>query len=281
MEQRRASRTAFATAVRRAQHQLLDRPLVFEDPLSLRIVGPESEGGRYAEVSRRQQLTPSFRAFMAARSRYAEDKMAEAYAAGVRQCVILGAGLDTFGYRNPHPGLKVFEVDHPGTQQWKRELLAAASIVIPPDTLHVAADFEHHTLSEALAPSGFDFHQPAFFSWLGVTMYLTEPAFNQTIDFIASLPAPTAVVFDYSVPRESLNLVQRMAFDALAGRVAQLGEPFTLFFDPATLTASLKDAGFTRIEDLGHQELNRHYFSNRTDDLKVKGRLGRLLFAGK
>src|SRR5437868_2095169 len=131
------SRTALRVALRRAAHQLFDaRPLVFEDPLAVRILGPHAEElhrtpGRN-EAYRPRPHSISLRAFLVARSRYAEDLLARAVHSGVGQYVILGAGLDTFAYRNPHPQLRVFEVDHPATQQWKRDLLAESGIAIPP-----------------------------------------------------------------------------------------------------------------------------------------------------
>ena len=113
---------------------------------------------------------------MAVRSRYAEDELARAVSAGVRQCVVLGAGLDTFACRNPHAavGLRVFEVDHPATQAWKRLRLAAAGIEIPPDATFVALNFEQQSLAEELSMAGFDLRAPVFFTWLGVTPYLTD-----------------------------------------------------------------------------------------------------------
>ena len=280
MRQSVASRTAFRVALRRAEHQVLDHPRLFDDPLSLRIIGPEAAAEiQPGALNRQQRLTPSFRAFMAVRSRYAEDRLAEAVARGIRQYVVLGAGLDTFACRNPHPGLRVFEVDHPATQAWKRRRLADAQIDIPAAATFVAADFESKTLNEALAETGFRFDTPAFFSWLGVTPYLTEPAFHQTLTFIANRPQGSGVVFDYSVPRELLNAKQQQAFDALAFRVSNFGEPFNLFLDPAALIERLRRMGFKHTEDLGREELNARYFAHRTDGLRVRGNLARLLHA--
>src|ERR1700739_4179663 len=132
------SRTAWAVALRRAAHQARDEPRVFEDPLALRITGGEwrPRSGEPETVSR------MFRAFMAARSRYAEDELARAVEAGTRQYVVLGAGLDTFAYRNPHAGLRVFEIDHPATQEWKKQLLGDAGIAVPETANFVPLDFE-------------------------------------------------------------------------------------------------------------------------------------------
>ena len=282
MQDQIASRTALRVAVRRAEHQILDVPRVFEDALSVRIIGPEAAAKIVpGVVSRTQRLSPSFRAYMAVRSRYAEDELAAAVDAGVRQYVVLGAGLDTFGYRNPHAaaGLRVFEVDHPATQAWKRERLAEAGIPIPPHTTLVPANFEQHSLEEELRPTGFRFDEPAFFSWLGVTPYLTDRAFEQTLAFVAAMPAPGGIVFDYAVPREGLNPVQQKAFDALAERVANAGEPFQLFLDPEALRARLHSVGFSGVEDLDYLAMNARYFADRTDGLRVRGRLARLISA--
>src|SRR5580700_5018659 len=143
MEQSIASRTALRVALRRAARQIHDSPVVFNDPLAVAILG-----GTYAEELRRTPLRPDrpfsigLRAFLVARSRYAEDNLGRAVAAGVHQYVLLGAGLDTFAYRNPWPHLQVFEVDHPASQRWKRELLRNSRIAVPDDLTYVAVDFE-------------------------------------------------------------------------------------------------------------------------------------------
>lgn len=277
-----ASATAQRVAIRRAEHQILDSPPVFSDSLSLRIIGPEAAAAiQPGVISRRQRLSPSFRAFLAARSRFAEDELSAAVASGIRQYVVLGAGLDTFAYRNPHTasGLRVFEVDHPATQNWKRARLTQAEIEIPPDAVLVPVDFEQRTLAQGLTGVGFSLTEPAFFSWLGVTMYLTEPAFRQTLQFVTALPAGSAIVFDYSVPAASLNDVQLKAFDALSARVAAMGEPFQLFLDPEELAALLKSIGFRNLQDLGREELNARYFTGRADELRVRGNLARLVSA--
>src|SRR6201999_3740107 len=182
MEQAVASRTALSVALRRAAHQIYDSPVVFADPVAVGILG-----AAYAEELRRTPLRPdrpfstSLRAFLVARSRYAEDNLRRAVLNGVEQYVLLGAGLDTFAYRNPFAQLRVFEVDHPATQQWKRHLLAEGAIEIPPQLTFVPVYFETQPLTEGLAHGAFDFDEPAFFSWLGVTPYLTLEAFRATI----------------------------------------------------------------------------------------------------
>jgi methyltransferase (TIGR00027 family) len=263
-------------ARRRATHQALDDPRVFEDPLAMRIVG-----GDWAQPSREPDVVAkALRAFMAVRNRYAEDELAAAVDRGVAQYAILGAGLDTFAYRNVHPDLRVFEIDHPATQQWKRELLSAAEIPIPPSVTFVPVDFETESLAERLDACGFR-PAPAFFSWLGVTPYLSRAAFDETIRFIAAVPCASGVVFDYAIPPAQMNLAQRFIYGVMAQRVAKAGEPFQLWFDPPQLAAELRAAGFTRIEDLDARAIDARYFAGRRDGLRVGGGAGHLLSASR
>ena len=266
METGRASKTALGVAIRRAAHQLIDKPPVLDDPVAMRLVG---EG--YPRLMERAMhpVGRDFRGFMAARSRYAEDRLGDAVANGVRQYVVLGAGLDTFAYRNPFPALRVFEVDFPATQVWKRSMLEKAAIALPSNLVFVALDFEHQTLAEGLVKGGLEMHKPAYFSWLGVVPYLTLNAFRATLSVVAQMPAGSAVSFDYAVAPETLSPIGRMAFDRLSERVAAAGEPFRLFFAPEDLEAEIRRAGFQRIEQVDSTRLNELYFNNRADGLKL------------
>jgi methyltransferase (TIGR00027 family) len=199
---------------------------------------------------------------------------------GVTQYVVLGAGLDTFAYRNPFPALRVFEVDFPATQEWKRALLAEAAIALPASLTFVPLDFEHKALAEGLAEAGFDAGKAAFFGWLGVVPYLTLDAFRATLGAIAQLPAGSGVCFDFAFPPETLSPARRLVFDGLAGRVAAAGEPFRLFFGPEELAAELRRAGFERQEQVDSDGLNELYLKGRADGLKLSGAgLGRLATA--
>jgi methyltransferase (TIGR00027 family) len=279
MQEGKFSRTARRVAIRRAAHQLLDRPRVLDDPLALRIIGSEAAEELRSNPKEDHAFSRAFRAFMAARSRFAEDELARAVELGVGQYVVLGAGLDTFAYRNPHAGLRVFEVDHPATQAWKREQLQAGGIPIPASLTFVPVDFEQQTLVDRLAQSGFNLSAAAFFSWLGVTPYLTREACMTTLSFIAKMPAGSGVVFDFAMDRKLLSLGQRIALDVLSKRVARYGEPFQLFFDPGKLQDELKSLGFHRTEFLQGKELNARYFKDRKDGLLVRGGLGHLMGA--
>lgn len=275
MKENRPSATALRVAMRRAAHQILDDPKVFDDPLAVRILGAENLSALKSDPRWSAQTAFSYRlrAFLAARSRYAEDELHDAVKRGVSQLVVLGAGLDTFAYRHPYPEgvLHVFEVDHPATQEWKRELLQEAAIPVPRTLTFSPVDFETQTLEDGLRQTGFDVGKCAFFSWLGVTPYLTGSAVADTLRFVASLPPGSAIVFDYMISPSALDPVRRQAFDRLAHYVASAGEPFETFFDPALLEDNLRALGFGGIEDLGPEELNARYFQGRPDQLRIGG----------
>ncbi len=278
MEQAIPSRTALSVALRRAAHQLHDSPIVFDDPMAVAVLGTT-----YAEELRRtpvrldRPFSIALRAFLVARSRYAEDNLGKAVEGGVEQYVLLGAGLDTFAYRNPFRQLRVFEVDHPATQQWKRELLQRNRITIPGSVTYTPVDFERQSLSDQLRDAGFNHSAPAFFAWLGVVPYLTLEAFRGTLGFISEQPPGSGLTLDYGQPRAALPLLERLAHDSLASRVEKAGEPFRLFFTPAEIAAEF--SGFHGLEDLGAPEINARYFGGRSDQLAVRGTAGHLFSA--
>lgn len=273
LDEGQPSATAQNTAMLRAAHQVLDDPRVFDDPLALGMIGAANEATLLSNPERYQ--TPRFlapRAFVAMRSRYAEDALAQAIQRGVGQYVILGAGLDTFAYRNPYPALEVFEVDHPATQAWKRNRLREAGIAVPDSLTFAPVDFEEQTLAEGLRRAGFRADQPAFFSWLGVVIYLTKAAVMDTLRFVASSTAPgSEIVFDFALPTSLLSEQERGSRELRANRVAAIGEPWLTFFEPSSLAGELADMGFTHIEIVGPAEANQRYFSDRGDDLYVRG----------
>ncbi len=282
MKENRASVTAQRVAMQRAAHQLLDDPKVFDDPVALRIIGKESALALQADPNQYETtpLAPYLRAFVAARSRYAEDELALGVPRGVRQYVILGAGLDTFAYGNPYPEgtLHVFEVDHPATQAWKRSRLDEIGMTLPGDLTFAPVDFETQILEEGLRKAGYDPGKCTFFSWLGVTEYLTTEAVMTTLRFIASAPKGSGIVFDYMISPALLAPAQRARFDALARRVASAGEPWQAFFDPEVLARDLQVMGFGYAVDSGPEEINAKYFKDRKDQLRV-GSLSHLMNA--
>jgi methyltransferase (TIGR00027 family) len=253
------SRTAKRAALYRAAHQVIDGGAVLADPFALPIVGETAQNfprGTWDKPGDRLM-----RFFVAARSRFAEDCAAVAVARGVRQIVVLGAGLDTFGLRNPYAkqGVIVFEADHPTTQAWKRASIAQAGIVMPEWVRFAPINIERESLPERLEGAGVDLDQPIFFIWLGVVVYLTKRAIGATLATIAQLPAGE-VVFDYGEPPEALAAGSRAAVAARMARVAMLGEPWLSFFAPAELDADLRQMGFSEIEDLATADIAKRYF---------------------
>ncbi len=278
MDQSLPSRTALRVALRRAAHQIYDSPVVFHDPIAVPILGKT-----YAEELDRTRFhlekpfSVALRAFIAARSLYAEGKLAQAVARNVTQYVLLGAGLDTFAYRNPYPQLRVFEVDHPATQTWKRDLLLQSKVSATGSLVYVPVDFERQSLAEELTKAGFDPDAPAFFAWLGVVPYLTVEAFRATVKFLSQRPADSGVAMDYGQPREVLPPLEQLGRDSLASRVQLAGEPFQLFFTPPQIAGELH--AFHSIEDIGSEEINTLYYRGRTDELAARGQSGRILSA--
>jgi len=270
MQSGKPSRTALAAAFHRAAHQVLEQGRIFADPLALRILGADA-----LEIARRAEENSSgrrIRLFIAVRTRFAEDALARAFENGVRQVVVLGAGLDTYAYRHPFGDrLRVFEVDHPATQAWKRQLLRDAAIPLPNSLTFVPIDFERETLPERLAAPTFDPTQPTFFTWLGVVPYLNEAAVWSTLAFIASLPNGAHVVFDYSNPPASWSPEIRASHERRGRRVADLGQGLVTYFEAEKLHAKLRTLGFSEIEDLGPAQIVSRYFPGRAASLPDKG----------
>ncbi|HEX2675961.1 MAG TPA: SAM-dependent methyltransferase [Polyangiales bacterium] len=271
MLQGKPSATAAAVAFSRAVHQRIDSPLLLVDPIALRIIGAEARARLDADADehRGSPWSRGLRAMCSARSRFAEDALAEAHQRGVRQYVLLGAGLDTFAYRNPHPELRVFEVDHPATQAWKREQLRAEGIFIPPSVSFVPVDFERDVLLEGLVLAGFDPAAPAMFAWLGVSMYLDQTAFEATLSFVAARPAGSALVFDYVLAPALQDARARFRHEALSSGAAKSGEPWRSTFVPSELAARLIALGFEPPLDLDRAALQARYFEGRSDGLRA------------
>ncbi|MBO9710245.1 MAG: class I SAM-dependent methyltransferase [Caulobacter sp.] len=260
MLEQEPSRTAWMAATHRAAHQVLERGFIFRDPLALTVLGLDAE--TVASEARAHPERRGMRMFIAARAHLAETALAESVAQrGVTQLVVLGAGLDTFAYRNPLAGrLKVFEVDHPATQAWKRRRLAEVGVTPPTDMAYAPVDFERDVLVDRLVAAGFDPARRSFFMWLGVVPYLTSRAVGDTLATIGALPGGAEVVFDYAEPPNALSDDARAAHLVRAQRVAAIGEPWLSYFDPPALSALLNGYGFAKVEDLGPPALAARYW---------------------
>jgi methyltransferase (TIGR00027 family) len=255
------SRTAIGAAGHRAAHQVLDAASLFVDPFATRILGKDldsaiADGG---DPARRR-----LRLFIALRSRIAEDAARGAIGGGIRQIVVLGAGLDTFGYRvAPAEGLRIFEVDHPATQAEKRRRLAEAEIPVPLHLVYAPCDFETRSLGEAVEDASFDPHAAAFFIWLGVTPYLTSEAVGATLGYVGGLAGGAEIVFDYVNPPDNAEAQEtRARHERMAARVAALGEPFRGYFETADLHRRLAALGFNDIDDWGPRRIRERLAPN-------------------
>ncbi len=276
------SRTAYRVALRRAAHQVFDDPVVFRDPYALPILGLTPDRLASSDLRAPNRASSmSLRAFLVARSLFAEESLARAgqRRRNVSQYVLLGAGLDTFALRNPYASVRVFESDYPATQAWKQELLHSSGLHLPPSAALIRTDFEAGDLGKSLLAGGCDPSQPTLFAMLGVVPYLTEEAFHQTLAMIGSFSGKRALVMDYGLPREALPPGEQLAFQSLADRVAKAGEPFQLFMTTRQAAQHVSAAGMQKSDELSAAEMTSRFFASRGSSLCVLGSGGRLLLA--
>jgi methyltransferase (TIGR00027 family) len=267
-----ASQTALATAYLRAAHQVLDaEPKLLDDPLAVTLLGPEARARIQVNAeSYRSPLTAALRAHVVLRSRFTEDRLAAALSRGVTQYILLGAGLDTFAFRQPQwaQPLRIIDVDHPQTQALKHQLIGAAELEVPPNVTFIGVDFERESLREGLSGHGLVLDEPTFFSWLGVTMYLHEPAIDAALRFVTDFAAGSEIVLTFAQPPEE----KADSTARVANKTAAMGEPMVSFFTPAAMEIKLRRAGFSGVEFLSPKESEIRYFSQRPQDLPVPKR---------
>lgn len=270
MTGRHPSRTAQGVAFLRAVHQVLDaQPSILNDPVVLSLIGPSGVQQIKDEPERFQTIgARALRAHVVLRSRFAEDRLAAAVGRGVTQYIILGAGFDTFALRQPMwaLALRVIEVDQLATQALKRAQLAAAHVEVPENVTFASIDFERESLRDGLRRHRVSFEEPTFFSWLGVTMYLTEDAIDAVFRTVAMFPAGSEIVFTFAQPREPKV---GSASPTLAELAASVGEPWLTYFEPDALERKLRGMGFTAIKFLTPPAAGALYFSDRSDELPI------------
>jgi len=264
MEERDTSRTALGTAYLRAAHQLFDAPpRILEDPVAVPLLGAEAVRRLH---ERKQSLQApgrlGLRSHVVLRSRFAEDRLEAAARRGASQYVILGAGFDTFALRQPEwaHALRIFEVDHAGTQATKQGLFEKAGLSMPANASFAAVDFEQESLESGLRRCGVDFTLPTFFSWLGVTMYLRRDAVDAVLRTIATFPPGGEVVLTFATAREdSPSPFER--------RAAGVGEPWVTYFTPEEMEGALRAHGFSEVAFLAPEAADALYFRRRPRDL--------------
>ena len=254
MKPNESSRTALIPARHRAAHQVLDHGSILYDPFAMQILGEDEKD--VLQFASEHPLASIGRLVSTARSRIAEDALSGAVERGIRQIIVLGAGLDTFALRNPHAArqIRIYEVDHPATQAWKRRRLAEAHLALPPWLIFVPVDFEQDDLGKKLVGAGFQQNSTAFFTWLGVVPYLTQDAIGSTLDYMASIP-DSEVVFDYVEPPEAFPEEIRELATERAAQLEKIGERWASRFEPAGIAAILRSHGFCDIEDINYQEI--------------------------
>jgi methyltransferase (TIGR00027 family) len=274
MEEGRYSATAEGCAILRALHQSITADSkILDDPISPRLVDPD--GGAYREVLNFLQGLPSTIRLRLThhllRGRYAEDCLAEAFIRGLRQYVILGAGLETFAYRQSAwaRNLAIFEVDHPATQTWKRGRLSGANIAVPENTVFVPVNFETTTLRDALPKAGFDRAAPAFFAMLGVSQYLTGEALDETLTLVQEMVPSSEIVFSFVPPEEALPDDEATLTRQFAQSYARIGEPWLTRPTSDHLRRKLQRMEFAMVEHLSPEAANLRYFQSRQDGLNA------------
>jgi methyltransferase (TIGR00027 family) len=263
--------TAVRVALWRAMHVQVDpAPHVLEDEIGLRLVAPPEDWRRRGDMDPRG--TSRFRAGIVARARFVEDLVASQAGQGVGQYVILGAGLDTFAQRRPEiaAGLRVFEVDQPGPQAWKRQRLTELGFGVPDWLRLVPVDFEAGgSWREELAAAGFDPGQPAVVASTGVSMYLTRDANAATLGQIAALAPGSTLAMTFQLPLELLDPEDRPGRQAAENGARASGTPFISFFTPPEMLALARDAGFRDARHVSADTLNQRYFAGRPDGLRM------------
>jgi methyltransferase (TIGR00027 family) len=271
MREHDLSSTAVFALMTRAAHQKVDgAPKILADPVSLALaqhLEPSSEWAGFKSVS--AGFLAKARSALALRARYAEDVLSEVAAAGHSQYVILGAGLDTFAWRQPEwtSRLTVFEVDHPATQAQKRRLFGEIGLVDPANLRFCPMNFETTSLPDALAAVGFDFAMPTMVSWLGVTQYLSGDAIRRTLAFVQTLQPGSRLVFSFVVKDADLDDGDRQLVGPFMEAAAARGEPFLSRFSPPELLRELSAIGYRTVHHFSPEEANRQYFAGRIDDL--------------
>jgi methyltransferase (TIGR00027 family) len=260
------SQTAMTAAAARAAHLIVDgSPTIFADTLAETLLGKQAD--EFIDYHRNHGDHPILRGARqqaVIRSRFTEDRLTARIAEGVTQYVLLGAGLDSFAYRSTS-GVRVFEVDHPATQAWKRRTLADAGITLPDQLTMVPVDFETDSLADRLADSGFDPASPAVVSWLGVIGYLTIDAIDHTLDVVGGFAPGTDIMIDYILPHGMRDANGDLYVEQVSRVAAQRGEPWLTFLSPDDMTVLLAKHGFGSIEHFMQRDFP--YWTGRSDGL--------------
>jgi methyltransferase (TIGR00027 family) len=273
--------TAARVALWRALHIEVDaQPHVLEDAIGLALVAPDDTWRSRPDMN--PEFTRPFRASIVARARFIEDLLLERPGRGIRQYVLLGAGLDTFAQRNPEIGrrLKVFEVDQPGTQLWKRQRLIELGYGVPEWLRFVSVNFEFgDSWWERVQEAGFDVSQPTLIASSGVSMYLTKEAIEATLRAAATLATGSVFAMTFLLPLALADADARPGLELAAKGARASGTPFISFFTPPEMMSLAREAGFKDVQHVSAATLAQRYFSGRTDGLRPPNNAEELVVA--
>jgi methyltransferase (TIGR00027 family) len=262
--------TAVRVALWRAMHVQVDSPPhVLKDEIGLQLVAPEESWRSRPDMH--PQGTAPFRASIVARARFIEDLVSERVNHGLKQYVMLGAGLDTFAQRRPEVAskLQVFEIDKPSTQEWKRQRLIEEGYQIPQWLRFVPVDFESCvSWWEQLIGAGFDTKKPAVVTSIGVSMYLTLDAIKDTLRKMANLAPGSKFVMTFMLPLDLVDPKDQPGYQMAIKGAKASGTPFISFFTPKEMLKLASETGFKEVEHLSTASLTPRYFSGRTDGLR-------------
>ncbi len=249
--------------------QIDSSPHVLEDELGLRLVAPDENWRQRPDMN--PQWTRGYRAAIVARARYIEDLVTEKARQGISQYVILGAGLDTFAQRRPELAAKirVFEIDKPDTQAWKRQRLMELGFGISSHLQLVPVDFEAgDSWRERLEANGFNAKCPAVLASTGVAMYLTQEANRATLREIATLAPGSTLAMTFMLPTDLVDPEERAQYEMVQERARAAGTPFLSMFRPPEIVAMAREAGFREVKHVSRAELIQRYFEGRADGLR-------------
>jgi methyltransferase (TIGR00027 family) len=210
--------------------------------------------------------------FVVVRSRFVEDALEVSIRDGCRQYLILGAGLDSWALRRNEPGVTVFELDQPATQQWKAARIRSQLGRLPSHLVLIPADFERESVAAVLPSQGFNPQARVFVSWLGTIYYLTRRAIEEIFSSLASICVPgSRIAFDYFEPMSAMGPEDLQLFEALDEGGTRRGEPMQTMFEPEQIASIIRSAGFRVVEDLSASEIRQRYLERRTDGLDIPG----------
>lgn len=272
--------SALSVAVQRALHQIVDLPLVFNDPYALAIVGGLNSEFIQQQIPDCDKLSARYlRAYFSSRSRIVDDELYSSMNDGVSQLLICGAGLDTSRFRVDDTQLRIFELDHPNTQAWRSDIIRELNWKPNADYFQLPIDFAAVRIEEILRNTAFDSRHKSFFSILGLAPYLTRQNLTQLFFDIRQLsPSGSKIVFDFVIERNLLPPWKQAAHDKLSQRMESIGLPWRSSFDPTDLCRILKQIGFVTATHIDSHFINENYFPNRPDQLCV-GKLAHLIIA--